>query len=458
MEIMKMSKTDSISKRSKFELSYTQKLMIGFAAIILAGTFFLCLPIATKEGQQTSIVNALLTATSATCVTGLIAYDTFSHWSMFGQIVILLMIQTGGLGFMSMAVVGAMLSGKKIGLKQRELLQEAVNASQVGGIVRLFKLMLQGTLVIELAGAILLSVKFIPMLGVGTGIYYSIFHSISAFCNGGFDLMGRYGQFSSLTTAADDVYFNIVIMLLIILGGLGFVVWEDLLENKFAFRKYKLQTKVVLVTSAILTIVPAVLFFFFEQRHSMAGFSTGESVLASFFQAVTLRTAGFNSIDQARLSDSSTVLCYILMLIGGSPGSTAGGIKTTTAAVLVLSMVSMMRNQKSVTIFNRRLDDDLLRRVMAIIFVYLTIAVAAIMAICMIEEIPVREVAFEVFSAVGTVGITMGVTQSLGTVSRIILVFLMYFGRIGGLSLALSFTKPYTTSPVQSPLEKIAVG
>lgn len=446
------------SKRSFKGFSPTQKLVMGFAVIILIGWGLLMLPASTVEGEKTTPLNALFTATSATCVTGLVTYDTSTHWTRFGQTVILVLIQLGGLGFMSFAVSAAVIAKKKIGLKQRELLQEAVNANQLGGIVRLFKLILKGTFICEGVGAVLLAFRFIPMLGVGEGIFYSVFHSVSAFCNGGFDLMGRYSPFSSLTMFEKDTLVNIVIILLIVIGGLGFYVWDDVITCRFKFDRFKLHTKIVAVTTAILLIVPAVLIFFFERKYSMSDLNTGEAVQASLFQSVTLRTAGFNTVDQASLSDSSWLLSCILMVIGGSPGSTAGGIKTTTAAVVILSAVSMIRGRRSVTVFQRRLDDDLIVKVISILSVYMMISFAALMAICNLEHLSVKVVCFEVFSAVGTVGLSMGATPMLCPASKIILIFLMFFGRIGGLSLAMLFSRPYINSSLTYPVEKISVG
>lgn len=446
-------------RKSKISLlSYSQKLVVGFAVIIAVGTVLLMLPISTKEGESTSFVNALFTSTSAACVTGLVTYDTFTHWTRFGQIVILLLIQMGGLGFMSFAVIGAILTKRKISLKQRELMQEAINVNQLGGIVRLFKIILKGTLICECAGAVLLAVRFIPMLGPAEGIYYAIFHSISAFCNAGFDLMGRYEEYSSFTSFVDDPYVNIVIMLLIIIGGIGFYVWDDILKNRFRFSRFSLHTKIVLVTTAVIIFFPAVLFFCFERTHAFSGLGIGDSVVASFFQSVTLRTAGFNTVDQSELSGSSLLMCNILMLIGGSPGSTAGGIKTTTIAVLFLSTLSELRNHKSVTVFERRLEDDLLRRVIAILFVYCAMEFAGTMAVSQLENMAVEYASFGVFSAVSTVGLFIGTVGSLSTASRVILIFLMFFGRIGGLSMAMAFTKPYINPPLQYPAEKISVG
>lgn len=445
-------------KNSKVKLNYTQMIILGFALIVFFGAGLLMLPISSANGADTTFLNALFTSASASCVTGLVVYDTYTHWTRFGQTVILVLIQLGGLGFMSFAAGAAMITGKKVGLRQRELMQEAVNAGQVGGIFRLFKVILKGTFICESVGAVLLSFKFIPLFGVGEGIYYSIFHSISAFCNAGFDLCGRFGEFSSVAYFKEDIYVNIVLMLLIVTGGIGFYVWSDLFEQKFSFRKLHVHTKIVLVTTAVLIFVPAVLFFILERETAFSGMSPFHAAVAALFESVTLRTAGFDMIGQGNISDASSILCCFLMITGGSPGSTAGGIKTTTVAVLFLSTLAELRNRRSVNVFQRRLDEELLRRVISILFVYLVFAFAAVTAICHIDGFGLNAVCFEVFSAVGTVGLTAGITPALGTASKIIVIFLMFFGRIGGLSLATAFTKPYAVSPVEYPLEKISVG
>ena len=432
--------------------------VLVFLGIILLGTGLLMLPIATRPGLTTRPVDALFTATSATCVTGLIIYDTFSHWTAFGQAVILGLIQIGGLGFMSVATLFSLALGRKIGLREREMIQEAVNTTQVGGIVRLMRYVLIGTLFFEAMGAILLSIRFIPQMGVGQGIWYAVFHSVSAFCNAGFDLMGQFAPYSSLTAYRGDVLVNVVVMLLIVIGGLGFSVWEDLARNRFAFSRYRLQTKMVLTVSAVLLLVPAVLFFFLEYHGSMEGSGMGEKVLASFFQSVTFRTAGFNTVDLAALHDSSVLVSLVLMFIGGSPGSTAGGVKTTTFLVLVMALAAMVRGRKAVGGFGRRLEDDLVRRALSIFAVYFACILTAAGLLCFADGVPLKECLFEVFSAAGTVGVTMGVTQQIGDFSKVVLAMLMLFGRIGGLSMALAFARPLLSPPVLSPVEKIAVG
>ena len=319
------------------KLTQAQIIALGYFLVIAAGTLILMLPIATKSGEMATPLTALFTATSATCVTGLVVVDTASYWSLFGQCIILLMIQVGGLGFMTIGVLFAMFLNKKISLKTRGILQESMNTNQVGGVVRLVRKALIGTAVIEMAGALLLMIRFIPEFGFARGIYFGIFHAVSAFCNAGFDLMGTSkGPYSSFTAYADDALINVTIMALIVVGGIGFFVWDDICHNKFHIKKYKLHTKIVLSCTAILIVGGALFIYLFEKDGLMAGMSAREAVLTSAFSSVTARTAGFNTIDTAGLTTSSKMLTVLLMFIGGSPGSTAGGIKTTTIVVLLI--------------------------------------------------------------------------------------------------------------------------
>lgn len=317
-------------------LSKVQIIALSFLGIILVGTLLLLLPIATREGQSTSLLDAAFTAVSATCVTGLIVHDTFSHWTLFGQLVILLMIQLGGLGLMAFSVTFSLLLRRKIGLKERGILQESVNTLQIGGIVKLVRQLLFGTLIFEGIGALLLAIRFAGDFGVGKGLYYGVFHSISAFCNGGFDLMGVREPGSSMTYYAGDPLVNLTLIFLIMIGGIGFLVWDDLLKNKWHFRRYRLHTKIVLSMSAVLLFGGALMFFVLESDGILAGEPVGKQILVSLFQSATTRTAGFNTADTAALRDSSKLWMAMLMFTGGNPGSTAGGIKTTTLAVLLI--------------------------------------------------------------------------------------------------------------------------
>ena len=439
--------------KPKKHLTTSQIIILGFAAAIFLGSLLLCLPISTADGKGAAFPDALFTATSAICVTGLVVQDTATYWSSFGHGVILLMIQIGGMGVVTLAVAITMISGKKISLKTRTTMQDAISAHHVGGIINLTGFILRATAIIELVGALLLMPVFIPKFGVFKGIWYSVWHSISAFCNAGFDLMGVQGKFSSLTSDAFDPMLNIVIMLLIIIGGIGFLTWEDVITNKWHFKKYRMQSKVILMTSGLLIIVPAVLYFFFEFEDIPAG----QRVFAALFQSVTARTAGFNTVDLNLLSGSGLALMIALMLVGGSPGSTAGGMKTTTLATLASTAVSVFRNREHTHFFGRRISDATVRQAGSILTMYLTLFLTGGCIISRIEGLPLKECLFETASAVGTVGVTLGITPQLGGVSRIILILLMYFGRVGGLTIifaALSNKQEHSTLPQ----EKLTVG
>ncbi len=439
-------------------LSKAQTIALGFFLIIFVGTLLLMLPIASRSGEVTGFGDALFTATSATCVTGLVVVDTYQHWSLFGQVVILLLIQTGGLGFITMGVFFSIFLKRKIGLKERNLLQESVNTLQIGGVVRLVKKIVPGTLLIEGIGALILFVKFLPRMSVGEALWNGIFHGVSAFCNAGFDLMGRYEAYSSLVYYYDDVVINVVIMLLIIIGGIGFIVWDDISIHKWHVKKYMLHTKVVLTITGILIFGGALLFYLFERNNLLADMSVKGQVLSSLFGSVTARTAGFNTTDTGAYMPATKLLTSILMFIGGSPGSTAGGIKTTTLVVLILLVIANLRNRTEVNIFGRRLDEDSVRKASTVFIMNLVLAIVSIMAICAMQSFSMEDVIFEVSSAIGTVGMTTGITRDLTIVSRYIIILLMYCGRIGSMSFALSFMERRKTEELRLPQERITIG
>lgn len=440
-------------------LSYSQMIALGYFLVITIGTMLLSLPISSRNNLSTGFINALFTSTSATCVTGLVIFDTFTQWSIFGQVVILILIQIGGLGFMTIITMFSFLLKRKIGLKERGLLRESVNTMYIGGIVRLIKKILLGTLIFEGLGAILLSIRFIPRMGLTSGIYNGIFHSVSAFCNAGFDLMGKYGRYSSLVSFSDDVVVNLTIILLIIVGGIGFFVWDDITKHKHRFKRYQLHTKIVLSTTAILIVLGAISFYIFERSNLLSEMDMGERILASLFGSVTPRTAGFNTVDTAALTPASKLLTMILMFIGGSPGSTAGGIKTTTLAVVLISLWSSLRYTKKDSIFGRRLEDNALRRASAVVTVNLIITLSATFLIITTNvALSLSDVLFEVLSAIGTVGLSTGITGSLNDFAQIVIALLMYCGRVGSLSFAFLFTEHRVPSSVQSPREKINIG
>ena len=439
-------------------LTQTQFIAYGFIGIILTGTFLLMLPVSSRSGEVSPFLNCLFTATSASCVTGLVVYDTWSHWSVLGQLVILALIQIGGLGFITIGVFLSIVLRRKIGLKERGLMQESVNTLHIGGMVRLAKKIMIGTAFFEGTGALLLALRFIPQVGVLKGIYYGIFHSISAFCNAGFDLMGWQGAYSSFVNFYDDWVVNLVIMSLIIIGGIGFAVWDDLSRNGLKFRKYMLHTKIVLLTTFVLVFGGAWLFYCFERGNLLVGMNTSGRILTSLFSSVTARTAGFNTVDTAALTDASKLLTMLLMFIGGSPGSTAGGVKTTTIIVMYLYLWSTIQRTYGVNAFGRRLEEDTIKRASAIFIMNLTLALTAAVCIMAGQHIAMADVLFETFSAIGTVGMTTGITRLLNPASRLAIIFLMYCGRVGSLSFALSFTQHKRVAHVRQPEERITIG
>lgn len=445
-------------KPLKKQISQTQFIAYGFFAIIMMGSLFLMLPIASRDGQSEPFLNCLFTATSASCVTGLVVADTWTQWSLFGQIVILILIQLGGLGFISVGICLSIILRRKIGLKARGLMQESVNTLQIGGVVKLAKKIMVGTAVFEGAGAVLLACRFIPQFGLAKGIWYGIFHSVSAFCNAGFDLLGHTGEYNSLCGYTGDWLVIGTISFLIITGGIGFIVWDDLSRKKFHFRYYMLHTKIVLVTTGLLLGISTLLFYVMERNNILVGMDGSETFLACFFSAVTPRTAGFNSVDTAALTDGSKFLSAILMFIGGSPGSTAGGIKTSTLAVLLLYVVSNIRQTYGVEIFGRRLEDESIRQSACILTINLSLMLCATIAIMAAQNLPMSDIFFETCSAIGTSGMSTGVTRSLNSFSRIIIILLMYCGRIGSLSFALAFTRSCRKPHVQLPSEQITIG
>ena len=446
-----------INKITK-KFSRMQIIALGFLSIIIIGTLLLMLPFASKDGHSAGLVNALFTATSATCVTGLVVFDTFAHWTVFGQVVILILIQVGGLGFVTLGMFLSLLLKRKIGLSEREMLHESVSAMSVSGMVKLTKEIIVGTICIEGIGAIILSLRFIKDFGIGRGIYYGIFHSISAFCNAGFDLIGIKSEYSSFTSYVGDPVVNITIIALIIIGGIGFLVWDDILKHKLEFKKYMLHTKLVLVSTAALIIGGTILFFIFEYSNTLEGMPVGTKILASLFSSVNPRTAGFNTIDTGMLSDSSKLLTMLLMFIGGSPGSTAGGIKTTTALVIFLTLVSSLRKETGTNVFSRRIELEAIRKATMVFFLSILMVITASLIICSVQNLALTDVLFESFSAMGTVGMTTGITRELNTISRIVIILLMYSGRIGSLSFALSFGDKRIAKQIVMPSERINIG
>lgn len=424
------------------------------------GALLLSLPAASREGRL-PLLDALFTATSATCVTGLVLHDTYTQFSLFGQIVILSLIQIGGLGFMTIATLFLMMAGRRIGLAERGILAETVSAYHVGGIVRLVRRILLWVGIFELSGAVLLFIRFAPQMGAATGAYYAIFHSISAFCNAGFDLMGSITPYTSLIPYRNDAIVNLTIMALIVIGGLGFVVWDDVIDNKLHFSRYRLHSKVVLVSSFALVIIGTGMFYLMEKNHSLAGMPVGEKLLASLFQSVAPRTAGFNTVDMGTLSEGGSVFTMLLMLIGASPGSTGGGLKTTTIVIILLSTVSYLKVSDDINVFGRRLDDDALKRAYCSATIYVMLVIAGIFLLIAAQGLPLKDISFEVISAIGTVGLSSGITRELNSLSRVIVMILMYSGRVGILTLFMTIAARLgvtQASALRNPQEKIIIG
>ena len=437
----------------KIRLTTSQSIILGFFSMILLGTFLLMLPFSSRAGVATPFSDALFTATSAVCVTGLVVYDTAAYWSVFGQTVIIILIQIGGMGVITVAASFALISGRRISLMQRSTMQEAISAPKVGGIVRLTSFIIRISLLIELLGAAAMAPVFCRDFGP-KGLWMALFHSISAFCNAGFDLMGTSMPFSSLTGYTADPVINVIVMLLVVIGGIGFLTWDDIRAHKLHVHQYRMQSKVILCTTAILLLFPALYFFFFE----FSSLAPGERVLASLFQSVTTRTAGFNTADLTALSEPGRYIMIALMLIGGSPGSTAGGMKTTTIAVLFASAISTFFRKEYAHFFDRRIDDSVIKNAATILLMYLSLFFFGGLAISIIEGAPMLDCLFETASAVGTVGLTLGLTSHLGLVSRGILIVLMFFGRVGGLTLIFAALSGTAKNVSKYPQEKITVG
>ena len=435
-------------------MNSAQIIILGFAALVLCGALLLMLPIASQSRTVTPFHETLLTATSASCVTGLIVRSTGAHWSLFGQIVILFLIQIGGLGVVTVALCFVRLSGRKISLFQRSAMQDSISAPQVGGIVRMTSLILRGTLFTEGAGMLLLLPSFCRRFGA-KGIWYALFHSISAFCNAGFDLLGTDADpFPSVTAFRTDPLVCITLALLILIGGIGFLTWEDIATHRHRIGRYRLQSKLILTVSAVLIAFPTLFFFFFEFTDG----TVGQRLLDAFFQTVTPRTAGFNTVDLAAMQGASRAIMVVLMLIGGASGSTAGGMKVNTVGVLFANLGAIFRRRSEVEAFGRRIDPATVRQAAVIVTMYLTLFIGGGVAISAIEGLPIGSCLYESASAVATVGLTLGITPSLGVASQLILTVQMYLGRVGGLTLIYAALANPDTTPSRLPQEKVSVG
>ena len=431
-----------------------QIIILGFAGVIVAGALLLTLPAASAQGAATPFTDALFTSTSAVCVTGLVVRDSGSYWSPFGQSLILLLIQIGGLGVITMSATFLMLAGRNISLKERSAMQDALSAPSVGGIVRLTRFILKGTFIVELTGALVMLPVFWRDHGF-RGIWMAVFHSVSAFCNAGFDILGTAERpYPSLTAYVGDPVVNITVIFLLVVGGLGFLTWDDIRTHRWRLSRYRMQSKVILATTAILLLFPAVLFFFTEY----SAFPLQERILASLFQSATPRTAGFNTTDLAAMGDASRAVMILLMLVGGSPGSTAGGIKTTTLAVLISCATAVFARKDSPEMFKRRIIPDIVATAIAILFMYTSLGILCAMTLSILESLPLIPCLFEAISALATVGLSFGITPTLSVPSKLILIAFMFIGRVGGLTIIYATMSGYKIQCGKFPQEKISVG
>lgn len=442
----------------KKRLSNHQIITLSFLVVIVIGALLLSLPISSSNGVFTPFLDSLFTSTSSVCVTGLVVYDTFNHWSVFGRILIILMIQIGGLGLMTIVTLVSMLLGKKIDIHERKLATQSSGSMSEGKTLKLIRKIVFGCLSIEALGALFLSFRFCNQFGFWKGIGFSVFHSVSAFCNAGFDLMGGFGDFSSFVPFSGDYFVISVIMILVVVGGIGFIVWEDIIKNRLHFSKYSLHSKIVLITTISLILSGFVLFFILEYNNTLDNMSIGKKILSAMFLSVSPRTAGFNTVPMTDLTDSSKLITVILMLIGGSPGSTAGGMKTTTIAVTVLCTITAIKGRSNTEVFKRKLADEFIRQAVAIFTVYIFVVCVSTVLISAVQGFEFVDVLYEVASAAGTVGLSAGLTTKLNEFSKVLIMILMFMGRIGILTFAMALGEKKVQAPIARPVEKIMLG
>ena len=443
--------------KRNFKLRGVQILALGFLLLILVGALILTLPISTTSGESTNFLDALFTATSAVCVTGLIVVDTGTYWNAFGQTVIMILIEIGGLGFMSFTTLIAIILGKKITLRERLILQDAMNTFNIQGLVKMVKYVLVFTVSVQFFGALLFSTQFVPEYGLGKGAFYSIFHSISAFCNAGFDI---FGNFSSLTSYNSNAVVIMVASALIIIGGLGFTVWSEVYSSK-SLKKVSLHSKIVILMTIVLVLGGTLLMLLFENNNvnSIGNMSFVDKIMNSFFASVTPRTAGFNSIPTDGMTTAGQFLTIILMFIGGSPGSTAGGIKTTTIGILIVTIVCVIKGREDAEVFKRRFSKDLVYKAFTLIFIGVSLVIVVTMLLSYTEKgASFISLFYETVSAFGTAGLTLGLTSELSSIGKVLIIFMMYLGRVGPLTVVLSITRKKINSGIKYPEGKILIG
>ena len=451
-------------KKMKLALSTTKVILLSFLGVILLGSLLLVLPISSANGESVSYLDALFTATTSTCVTGLVTLPTVSTWSLFGQIVILVLIQIGGLGVITIISGFMLLLNRKMGIGERLLIQDSFNLNTMSGLAEFIKKVLLGTLIIEGCGALLCMFVFVPEFGA-KGIWISIFHSVSAFCNAGIDIIAE----DSLCKYATNPLINIVTSMLIILGGLGYIVWWDLIrvmktrskKNRKVFKHLTLHSKIAIIATLLLIVVGAVFIFAFEYHNpqTIGNMSLFDKVQVSLFQSVTTRTAGFASVPQENLTDASSVISLFLMLIGGSPVGTAGGVKTVTMVVLLCSAFATIRNKDHATLFGRRISEDSIKKALAVVVAFVTICTISCILLLATSNASLLDVVYETVSATATVGLSRNMTASLNTFGKIIVIITMYFGRVGPISLAVAFgRKNENQNAITEPVENISIG
>lgn len=439
-------------------LSPAQILAIGFALMILAGSLLLSLPLCSRDGEGIPFIDGLFTAASATCVTGLTVYDIYTQFNFFGQSIILLLVQIGGLGFMGTAVLFSFALGSRIGIFQRSVLMESIGTPHIGGVVRVIRRMLIGSLFFEAAGAVIIAARFIPRLGPAQGIWYGIFHSVSAFCNAGFDLMGRWQPLSSLTGFQGDFVLQITVMVLVVSGGIGFLVWNDIADHRLRFRKYTLHSKIMVTFTALLILIGTAAFLLIEGGSAFDHMAPSEKILNALFASVSPRTAGFNTVGYTDMTTAGRFLTMLLMFIGAGPGSTGGGVKVTTFVTLLLAVYSSAKRCRDLSIFRRRLEDDAQKKAFSAIALYMLAVLAGAFVIMLdAPSLPAESCLFESLSAMGTVGLTQGITPELGSASKLCLAMLMYAGRAGSLTVAMAIARRRIIPKIRYPQERITL-
>ena len=441
----------------KFVWTPNRILAVGFAVMMLTGGLLLSLPAASRDGAAIAPLNALFTSTSAACVTGLSLYDTWTQFSFFGQAVILALIQLGGLGFICAMTAVLFLTKKRIGLKQRALLAESIGTSRLAGIIKLARRILLGTAMFEGAGALVLATRFVPLLGWWRGMWFSLFHSVSAFCNAGFDLMGLLSPSSSFTAFYDDPVVVLTLAVLILAGGIGFVVWADILDFRREKRSLRLHSKLALIVTLALTVLGTAGLLALEWNGALSQMSPGEKLLNAFFHSVTPRTAGFNTVDLGSLGGAGKAVTMLLMLIGAAPGGTGGGVKVTTFAVVLAAVLAVIRQKDDVSLGKYRLEDSAVSRAFAVLVIFLGMASVGTLVLC-IDGVDLANAMFECVSAVATVGLAADLTAPLGTASKIVIILLMYAGRVGGLTLFFAMNRSSVHARLKNAVGKVLVG